>query len=108
MAPRAKYCPVTPFIASVKYGRKLKFCPTNVLSWHNVAAEDDYTCHDNTLCNDFKAMLKQKHVSCIRDYQVYNLAVRYGKSNPHSSVGYYIHPRVSLIISDWLTRDGAG
>ena len=23
--------------------------PTNVISWHNVAAEDDYTCHDNTL-----------------------------------------------------------
>jgi hypothetical protein len=76
------------------------------VSWHNVSAEDDYCCHDNTLANDFKAMLKDKMVSCIRDYQIYNLAVRYGKSNPHSSVGYYIHPRVGQLIVDWLNQDG--
>jgi len=78
--------------------------PKNIVSWHNVSAEDDYCCHDNTLANDFRPMLKDKLVSCIRDYQIYNLAVRYGKSNPHSSVGYYIHPRVSQLISDWLTN----
>jgi len=78
--------------------------PTNIVSWHNVSAEDDYCCHDNTLANDFKAMLKDKLVSCIRDYQIYNLAVRYGKSNPHSSVGYYMHPRVSQLIADWLMQ----
>ena len=78
--------------------------PRNIVSWHNVSAEDDYCCHDNTLANDFKAMLKDKLVSCIRDYQIYNLAVRYGKSNPHSSVGYYIHPRVSQLIADWLMQ----
>ena len=76
--------------------------PTNVISWHNVAAEDDYTCHDNTLADDYKKMLKQHLVSMVHDYQVFNLAVRYGKSNPHSSIGYYIHPRTSKIISDWL------
>jgi len=81
--------------------------PKNIVSWHNVSAEDDYCCHDNTLANDFKAMLKEKLVSCIRDYQIYNLAVRYGKSNPHSSVGYYIHPRVTQLIADWMTQ-GAG
>jgi hypothetical protein len=74
------------------------------VSWHNVAAEDDYVCHDNTVADDFKPMLKQKQVSCIRDYCVYNLAVRYGKSNPHSSVGYLIHPRVARIVSDWLLQ----
>ncbi len=79
--------------------------PTNVVSWHNVSAEDDYCCHDNTLANDFKVMLKEKMVSCIRDYQIYNLTVRYGKSNPHSSVGYYIHPRVTQLIVDWLNQD---
>jgi hypothetical protein len=78
--------------------------PKNIVSWHNVSAEDDYCCHDNTLANDFKAMLKEKLVSCIRDYQIYNLAVRYGKSNPHSSVGYYIHPRVTQLIADWLVK----
>ena len=76
--------------------------PQNVISWHNVAAEDDYICHDNTLADDFKSMLQQQVVSEVQDYRVYNLAVRYGKSNPHSSVGYYIHPRVSKIVVDWL------
>ncbi len=79
--------------------------PTNVISWYNVAAEDDYTCHDNTLADDFKKMLHQRLVSSVQDYRIYNLAVRYGRSNPHSSVGYYIHPRVSKIVHDWLTED---
>ena len=77
--------------------------PQIILSWHNISAEDDYACHDNTLADDFKTMLKEKLVSSIRDYQIYNLTVRYGKSNPHSSAGYYIHPRVAQIIADWLT-----
>lgn len=76
--------------------------PANVISWHNVAAEDDYTCHDNTLADDYRKMLKHRMVSAVHDYHVFNLTVRYGKSNPHSSVGYYIHPRTSKIISDWL------
>jgi hypothetical protein len=76
--------------------------PANVISWHNVAAEDDYTCHDNTLADDYKKMLKQRVVSAVHDYHVFNLAVRYGRSNPHSSIGYYIHPRTAKIIVDWL------
>ena len=76
--------------------------PVNVISWHNVSAEDDYTCHDNTLADDFKMMLKQRVVSAVHDYRIFNLAVRYGRSNPHSSIGYYIHPRVSKILADWL------
>jgi len=76
--------------------------PLNVISWHNVAAEDDYTCHDNTLADDFKVMLQQRVVSALHDYRIFNLAVRYGRSNPHSSIGYYIHPRVSKILADWL------
>jgi hypothetical protein len=85
-------------------GRPEARFPTNVISWHNVAAEDDYTCHDNTLADDFKKMLHQRLVSAVNDYRIYNLAVRYGKSNPHSSIGYYIHPRVSKIVSDWLAE----
>jgi hypothetical protein len=76
--------------------------PSNVISWHNMAAEDDYTCYDNTLADDFKKMMVQKRVSAVHDYRIFNLAVRYGKSNPHSSVGYYIHPRLSKVISDWI------
>ena len=81
--------------------------PTNVISWHNVAAEDDYTCHDNTLADDFKKMMDQRLVSAVHDYHIFNLAVRYGKSNPHSSVGYYIHPRVAKIVVDWINTNVA-
>lgn len=76
--------------------------PCNILSWHNVSAEDDFVSHDNTLADDFKMMLKQKQVSFIRDYRIYNLAVRYGKSNPHSSLGYLVHPRLAQILVEWL------
>ena len=79
--------------------------PSNVISWHNLAAEDDYTCHDTTLADDFKKMMVQKRVSAVHDYRIFNLAVRYGKSNPHSSVGYYIHPRLTKIIADWVSAD---
>ncbi|MEM9209719.1 MAG: hypothetical protein AAGA61_10755 [Pseudomonadota bacterium] len=78
--------------------------PTNVLSWHNVSAEDDYMSHDNTVCDDFKAMLTQRQISSIRDYRIYNMAVRYGKSNPHNVVGYLIHPRVSKLVAEWLRK----
>jgi hypothetical protein len=78
--------------------------PTNIVSWYNISAEDDYLSHDNTLADDFRGMLRQKQVSLIRDYRIYNLAVRYGKSNPHSSVGYLIHPRVSQLVADWLKQ----
>jgi hypothetical protein len=87
------------------YGAKEKLAarfPNNVISWQNVSAEDDFTCHDNTLADDFKKMMDHHVVSAVHDYQVFNLAVRYGKSNPHSSIGYYIHPRVAKIISDWI------
>jgi len=76
--------------------------PSNVISWHNLAAEDDYSCHDTTLADDFKTMMVQRRVSAVHDYRMFNLAVRYGKSNPHSSIGYYIHPRLAKILSDWL------
>jgi hypothetical protein len=78
--------------------------PNNIVSWHNVSAEDDWLCHDNTLADDYKGMLRQKQVSAIRDYRIYNLSVRYGKSDPHCALGYLVHPRTSQLIVDWLTR----
>ena len=53
--------------------------PSNVISWHNLSAEDDYTCHDTTLADDFKKMMLQQRVSAVHDYRIFNLAVRYGK-----------------------------
>jgi hypothetical protein len=78
--------------------------PSNIVSWHNVSAEDDFVSHDNTLADDFRQMLKQKQVSCIRDYHIYNMAVRYGKSDPHCSLGYLIHPKTAQIMSEWLQQ----
>jgi len=91
-------------LMGAKEAAGLRF-PTNVISWHNVSAEDDYTCHDNTLADDFHPMLDQRVVSAVKDYHICNLAVRYGKSNPHSSVGYYIHPRVARIVVDWMVAE---
>ena len=88
-------------------GRKRKGVeryPSNVVSWHNLSAEDDFVSHDNKLADDFKSMLSQRQVSCIRDYRIYNLAIRYGKSNPHNSLGYLIHPRTSQIIAEWMQQ----
>ena len=79
--------------------------PGNIISWLNVSAEDDYICHDGTIADDLKTMMSHRIVSQIRDFRVYNQAVRYGRSNPHSSVGYYIHPRLSKIVRDWVCRD---
>jgi len=78
--------------------------PSNIVSWHNLSAEDDFVSHDDSLADDFKSMLKQKQVSFIRDYRIYNLAIRYGKSNPHSSLGYLVHPRLAQILVEWLNR----
>ena len=79
--------------------------PTNVMSWHNVSAEDDYVCHDKTLGDDYRQMMGEHVISAVKDYKIYNHAVRFGRSNPHSSVGYYIHPRISKILADWLLAD---
>ena len=76
--------------------------PNNLVNWYNVAAEDDFTCHDETVANDFREMLQNHLISRIKDYPIYNLAVRYGRSNPHTSVGYLIHPRVAKLVAEWL------
>jgi hypothetical protein len=81
--------------------------PCNVVSWHNLSAEDDFVSHDNTLADDFRPMLKQKQLSFLRDYRIYNLAVRYGRSNPHSSLGYLVHPRTAQILIEWLQQSPA-
>ena len=76
--------------------------PSNVVAWMNVAAEDDYVCHDGRIADDYGDMLGRRLISRIDDVRIYNLAVRYGRSNPHNALGYLIHPRVSRAIATWL------
>jgi hypothetical protein len=77
--------------------------PNLLINWYNVAAEDDPVCHDETMANDFKAMLDERHLSRIHDYHIYNLAERFGRSDPHAAVGYLIHPRMATLLNEWLT-----
>ena len=79
--------------------------PNNIVAWVNIAAEDDYVCHDGRIANDYHGMLKERLVSRIEDARVYNMALRYGRSNPHNVLGYLVHPRVTQVLSRWL---GAG
>jgi len=76
--------------------------PTNLIRWHNIAAEDDYMCHDETVSNDFAALLQQRQISQIVDHRIYNLALRHGRSAPHSALGYLVHPRTIDLVADWL------
>ena len=76
--------------------------PTNIITWENLSAEDDYMCHDKIVADDLKAMMREHLISSINDYRVYNHSMRYGKSNPHCSLGYFIHPRTAKIIVDWI------
>ena len=36
-------------------------------------------------------------------YPIYNLNVRNNKSNPHSSIGYLIHPKFIDLLSGWIS-----
>ncbi len=76
--------------------------PTNLIRWANVAAKDDFIAHDKDLGDDYAGMKKAGLVRSIRDFTIYNLAMRFGRSNPHSSAGYLIHPTVVKLVADWL------
>lgn len=76
--------------------------PHNIQRWINVAAEDDYISHDETVADDYRRMLRWNLIESIEDHRVYNLAVRFDRSNPHHSGGYLIHPVVSAAVAEWL------
>lgn len=79
--------------------------PKNLVRWLNLAAEDDFHCHDETVMNDFNSMLTQHNIAEIVDHKIYNLSVRFGRSDPHHSSGYLIHPRTSKVVGEWLAQD---
>ena len=80
--------------------------PSNVISWHNIAAEDDYFCHDETVANDYAEFAASELITEICDYRIYNLALRDGRSSPHHSTGYLIHPRCARSLADALNGSG--
>lgn len=76
--------------------------PCNIQHWVNIAAEDDFICHDKRIKNDYRDMLKWNLIDSIEDHEIYNLSLREGRSNPHHSTGYLIHPLLIKIVVDWL------
>ena len=78
--------------------------PVLIRNWDNVAAEDDYVAHEKTMADDYRKMMRLPSIASIKDHKIYNLALRYGKSNPHHGVGYVIHPTVIRLIARWLAR----
>lgn len=79
--------------------------PGNVVEWHNVAAEDDFIAYDQTVENDYRSMLSMGLLESVKDYRIFNLSVRNGKSNPHHSAGYLMSPMVARLIGNWLNND---
>lgn len=77
--------------------------PGNIKQWINIAAEDDYVCHDQNVADDFDEMHQYGLLDAkIEDHRIYSLAVRHGTPNPHSSVGYLIHPLMAEIVAKWV------
>ena len=74
--------------------------PANIQRWVNVAAEDDYISHDETVKDDFQEL--EEAGARIEDEPIYNLAERHGRSNPHHGPGYLVHPFVAGLVADWL------
>ncbi|MGL0819672.1 hypothetical protein [Vibrio vulnificus] len=78
--------------------------PLNLHQWCNISAEDDYISHDNRIKNDFKEMLQLGLVKGgMKDiYPIYNLCVRDKQSNPHSAIGYLVHPKFVTVLNQWM------
>jgi pimeloyl-ACP methyl ester carboxylesterase len=76
--------------------------PVNVRRWINVAAVDDFISHDEKVADDYRKMLEYKQIESIEDARIYNMATRDGKSNPHHSCGYLVHPVISETVAEWL------
>ena len=79
--------------------------PLNIQKWINISAEDDFISHDSEIKNDYKEMLELGLVpGGMKDiYPIHNLNIRNGKSNPHASIGYLIHPEFIAVLDEWLS-----
>ena len=79
--------------------------PLNIQQWINISAEDDFISHDSEIKNDYQEMLELGLVpGGMKDiYPIYNLNIRNGKSNPHASIGYLIHPEFISVLDEWLS-----
>lgn len=78
--------------------------PTNIHTWLNISAKDDFVAHDGNVADDFSEMLQRKLVDKIEDTtpRIYNFWVGREGSNPHKLYGYLNHPFVAEKIVKWI------
>ncbi len=79
--------------------------PSRIIhDWVNIAAEDDFVAHDETLANDYAEMLQLGFIHSITDRAIYNFYVKDGQADPHSFYGYLDHPLVASYIANWILK----
>lgn len=78
--------------------------PTNIDTWINVAAKDDFVAHDEDIKDDFEAMIDRGLIKKNRviDREIYNFWAGDDGSNPHKLYGYLDHPDVAEQIVEWM------
>lgn len=69
--------------------------PSNIGSWVNISARDDFIAHQSKLAGIYPGVV---------DKMVFNLGVWSGVSDPHSDLGYLCHPEMANAVSDWLKQ----
>jgi len=78
--------------------------PGNIERWINVSASGDLIATDRRLANDFRAMRRLGLVESIEDVAA-GVHTCYGTAEgpaPHRCFGYFFHPLVARLITDWL------
>lgn len=75
-----------------------------IRDWVNIAARDDFVCHDEAIRDDFKPMLKKGYVESIKDINrgVHTFWKGQQGTNPHKLYGYLDHPKVAKQIASWI------
>lgn len=77
--------------------------PTIARKWTNIAAKDDFICHDERIGDDYRKMAGSHLEEPVVDIDAFNLAVRGSKSNPHHGAGYLVMPQVADAVAAWLS-----
>ncbi len=77
--------------------------PHNVSEWVNITARDDYVTYRPGVSRDFREMLSLQLTNSITEFEIENLAVSGGQSDPHHALGYLIHPQTIDAVAGWLS-----
>ncbi len=75
-------------------------------TWVNMSAYDDFICHDATMADDFRDMVRRGYIRRIHDRPKIYSFWRGGRgANPHKLYGYLNHPDVGAEIAAWIRSE---